>query len=813
MAIFPITTAFLTGVRDKSENILTLQSMKRTTISRFLQALTHYYKIFRNSSAGKAIFWYLKFRPAKEIKKRFKILQWTLYVLSWIILFIFCLDLNLFWLFGKSPHIRQINNPRLNVSSELYSADGKMIGKYFSENRTPVKYEDLSPALIQSLVLTEDVRFYKHHGFDFVATLGIVKSLMKGDKRGGSTITQQLVKNLFKTRTNYSRGLLGHIPVIKTIIYKIKEIETSVKIELFYTKNEIITMYFNTVDFGSNLYGIRTASKTFFNRKPSELDYNQSALLIGILKAPTYYSPIYHPERSVERRNIVLGQLLKYEEIDSVQFGKLSAMPLNLDLSFESNYDGEALYFRQAVANNIKKWLKDNDYDLYSSGLKIHTTLDSRMQKYAEDAVKEHLSRLQKTFYWHWEGKNPWIADNGKEIPGFIESLAKKTKFYKSISKKYKNNLDSINYYINLPRKMTLFSWQGEMDTTLNLLDSLRYSKKLLHTGFLAMDPQNGEVKVWIGDIDFRFFKFDHVRQFRRQPGSTFKAFLYAAAIDTGYGPCDTKQDIPVTVTYQENGETKSWSPHNADWEFTGSTMTLKHAFAKSVNSIAVQLVKEIGWGKVIEYAHKLGITSDLAHVPSVCLGSSDVSLYELVNAYCAFINGGYRVTPVLVTKITDRSGKILYEDRGTKTRVLSDETAFLMLQLLLGGLTEPGGTTQALFEYDLFRYNTDFGGKTGTSSNHSDGWFIGVTPGLIGGAWVGAEEISVHFRTSELGEGCKTATPIYGKFMEKILRDHRFDYLKRRFPKPSFKVSKNYSCHTYSVKKDSFQNDSLQTP
>jgi len=784
--------------------------MKKNEFKKYLSFIIRYYRLFMQTRVGKAINWYLHFRPKKELKRRKKILQWSVYILSWIILLLFCIDNNLFWLFGKSPHIHQINHPKLSIASELYSADGKLLGKFFNENRTPVKFEDISPALINTLVLTEDVRFYKHSGIDFVASFGVIKSLFKGEKRGGSTITQQLVKNLFKTRTNYSRGILGFIPLVKAIIYKAKEIITALKIELFYSKKEILTMYFNTVDFGSNLYGIRTASKCLFNEKPCELGYNHSALLIGLLKAPTYFSPIYHPERAKQRRNTVLGQLLKYNEINRKTYDSLISLPVELDLNMETNYDGKALYFRQAVSNHLKKWLKDNEYDLYADGLKIYSTIDSHMQEYAEEATREHMSHLQRTFYWHWEGKSPWVDDNGIEIPGFIESLAKKTKYYDRIYKKYNGNTDSLNYYINLPRKMTVFTWKGERDTLLSLMDSLRYSKKLLHAGFIAMDPNTGFVKTWVGGIDYKYFKFDHVKQFRRQPGSTFKAFLYAAALDKGYGPCDIKQDIPVTVNYIENGQAKTWAPHNADGEFSGSTMTLKHAFARSVNSIAVQLVKEIGWAKVIEYAHRLGITSPLANVPSVCLGSSDVSLYELVDAYCCFVNDGYRVEPVLLTKITDKNGKVLYTEDTKKARVLSEETAFLMMQLLWGGLTEPGGTTQALFEYDLFRYNTDFGGKTGTSSNHSDGWFIGVTPGLIGGAWVGAEELCVHFRTSELGEGCKTATPIYGKFMEKVLRDSRFNYLKQRFPKPKIKIKKNYSCHTFATKRDSLKKDSL---
>lgn len=753
---------------------------------------------------------FLKFRPKKELKFSIKLFQWCAYILTWIFIVIFCIDINLFWLFGKSPHVHQINNPKQSIASELYSADGVLLAKYFNENRTPVKYQDLSSDLVNCLIYTEDARFYSHHGYDIMSTFGILKSLSKGEKRGGSTITQQLVKNLFKTRSNYSRGLFGYIPIIKIFIYKVKEILTSLKIELFYSKQEILTMYFNTVDFGSNIFGIKTASKSFFKQNPKELSVENAALLIGILKAPTYYSPISHPDRATQRRNLVLKQLLKYEYINSKQYDSIIIKPLYLNYSTETNYDGKALYFRQAVTKELRDWLNENQLDLYSDGLKIYTSIDSRMQNYAEESVKEHLTRLQRTFNDHWRGKNPWVDENNVEIPNFIETIAAKTKYYKIISKKFNSNIDSINHYINLPRKMTVFSWKGDRDTSLSLLDSIRYSISLLHSGFIAMDPFDGSVKAWVGGIDYKYFKFDHVKQSKRQPGSTFKAFLYAAALDYGYAPCDTKMDVPVTLTYYENGKLKSWSPHNADWVFSGQSMSLKHAFAKSVNSIAVQLVKEIGWKKVIEYAHKLGIKSTLANVPSVCLGSSAVSLYELVDAYCAFINGGNKVEPLLVTKIANDNGKTIYKKEPITEKVLSDETAYLMMMLLWGGLTEPGGTTQALFEYDLFNYKTDFGGKTGTSSEHSDGWFVGVTPRLVAGAWVGADDVHVHFLTSELGEGCKTALPIYGKFMEKVLADKNFSYLKEKFPKPKTKIYKNYNCHTYYTKKDTLKADSI---
>jgi len=722
-----------------------------------------------------------------------------------LILFIFLVLVDLYFLlmFGKSPKLSQINNPKQKTASELYAADGKMIGKYFDENRTPIKFIELSPVLIKTLINTEDVRFYEHHGIDLRATFSILWYMVKGEKRGGSTITQQLVKNLFKTRNNYSRGLLGHIPGIKTLIYKSKEWITALKIELFYNKDEILTMYFNTVDFGSNAYGIKTAARTFFNIKPSQLNIEQSALLVGILKAPTYYSPISHTDRALERRNIVLGQLLKYKVISQPEFDSICKIPISLNYSVENNYDGKAPYFREAVSSYLKSWLKEKELNLYEDGLKIYTTLDMGMQQYAEEAMEEHLKRLQKRFFQHWEGENPWRKENGDEISDFIDKIVVKTDHYKNLTKLFPNQKDSVGFYLNKARIMRVYTYKGERDTLLSTIDSIKYYNSLLHAGFITMDPINGYVKTYIGGINFNKFKFDHVIKSKRQPGSTFKAFVYTAAIENGYAPCDKLNDVPVTYKYTEKGMHKSWSPSNADWKFTGSSVTLKYAFAKSINSIAVQLTQEMGWKKVIEYAHKLGIKTKLADVPSVCLGSSDVSLFELITAYCPLINEGYKIEPILVTKITDRKGRVLYEMQPKKERVISEETAFLMCQMLQGGLHEPGGTTQALFEYDLFSDNkTDFGGKTGTSSNHSDGWFLGVTPNLISASWVGADNRSVHFRTSELGEGCKTALPIYGLFMEKLLKDPRYADYKKKFDKPKIKISKIIAAILIFIKK-----------
>lgn len=725
------------------------------------------------------------------------------------ILFLVIVDLNLFWLFGKSPRIREINNPKYEITSELYSADGKLLAKYFNKNREPVSYREISPLLIKTLIAVEDNRFYQHNGIDMKASLAIFWYAAQGERRGGSTITQQLVKNLFKTRDNYSKGLFGHIPGVNTIIYKTKEWINALKIEWYYSKEEILTMYLNTVDFGSNTYGIKTAAKTFFSTSPMKLTAPQCATLVGLLKAPTYYSPIVNKKRSIERRNLILDILQEQKIISFSEAYDFKKQPLQLLLNFEENYNGEALYFRGAVAKYLKEWLDENGLSLYEDGLKIYTTIDSRMQTYAEESVKENMMRIQHTFNNVWSNQNPWVDDKGQEIPGFIDNIAKQTRMYSYLKEKYGSNSNLTQYYLNKPRKTKVYTWNGIRDTMISTMDSIRHHLRFLHAGFVTMDPNNGQIKCWVGGINYKHFKYDHVKQSKRQPGSTFKMFTYAAAIDNGYGPCDKLVDKSITIKYTENGEEKTWHPQNITWVFTGHNMSLKYAFAKSVNAIAVQLTENLGWDKVIAYAHKMGIKSELQQVPSVCLGTSDVSLLELLTAYCPAVNSGYAIEPMLVTRIEDHEGNIIKEFTPVRKQIFTEENAFLMLQLLLGGMTEPGATTQALFSYDLFRSKIQFGGKTGTSQNLSDGWFIGVTPKLVGGAWVGGQYRSIHFKDNNHGEGCKTALPIFGRFMEKVLADPDYDSLKVAFQKPVGKISKEYTCHTYLPKTDTLFVDS----
>ena len=751
-------------------------------------------------------------RIPREAPFWMKVLLAGIYTLVFFLIYILAVDINLLWLFGNSPHIREIRNPEINLTSELYSSDGKVIGTLFVENRTPVEFGDLPDNLVDALISTEDVRFYRHHGVDLKATIAAVWSTLKGDKRGGSTITQQLVKNLFKTRTDYSTGVLGNVPGVSTLISKTKEWINAIKIELYYSKEDIITMYLNTVDFGSHAFGINSAASTFFNCAPVELQSHQSALLIGVLKAPTFYSPVSNPENALNRRNQVIAQMVKYGNLSRKEGDSLIGLPLEVKFKRKDKGLGSVSYFRDAVARSLQKWSRETGHDIWTEGLKIYTTIDSRMQKHAEEAMAEHMKRLQQVFNAGGGNVNvPWRDESGKEIPQYFIKAASELPYYREFIARMGVGSDSVRKTLETKRKMKVFTWNGPRDTVLNVLDSIRHYKRFFQNGFVAIEPSSGHIKAWVGGIDPNYFKYDHVNQSKRQPGSLFKAFIYTAALENGYDPCDQMTDQPVSIRYTENGEEKVWQPHNVDWSHSGM-MTLKHAFARSVNSIAVQLAEKVGWFRVIEYAHKLGIRSALDSVPAVCLGSSDVNLLEMVTAYCTFVNGGFLNEPILVSRIEDKTGNIIYEAKQDKKRVLNEETAFLMTIMLRSGMTEPGGTPQGLFEYDLFRFNTDFGGKTGTSSDYMDGWFIGVTPGLVAGSWVGNDDRSIHFRSSHIGEGLRTAMPVYGKFMEKVLKDESLKHYRQKFPKTEKKINRNYTCQTVLPKADTLvmESDSL---
>ncbi|GAA4333578.1 transglycosylase domain-containing protein [Mucilaginibacter gynuensis] len=706
--------------------------------------------------------------------------------------------------------MQDIKMPTLSVGSEVYTADGKLIGQYFKENRSPVDFKSISPNLINALVATEDERFYKHNGVDVVSFFSSMLSTAKGDRRGGSTITQQLAKNLFKTRKKKSQGVVRYIPVLSTVVYKFKEWLTAFKIEHIYSKQEILTMYFNTVPFGNNTFGVKTAALKYFDKTPDLVNPAEAATLIGMLKATSTYNPIRNPKRAIERRNVVLGQMKKNNYLNEAQYKSNVSLPLNLDLRYVDNDSHGDSYIRRAVEKWLDKWCKDNDYNLYEDGLKIYTTIDSRLQQYAEEAVVEKMKSLQKRFNNVWGDKNPWRDSKGEEIKDFILKNEQRLPIYKLLEKKYKGDTVQIQNYFKTKKRMKVFTWNGEKDTTFSSIDSIKYYAHILNTGMITIEPTTGKIKVWVGGIDYKYFNYDHVKQSRRQAGSTFKPFAYLTALDNGYTPCDKFTDKPVTIKYKDNGKDEVWQPNNADFNFSYREMSLRWAMGRSVNSITAQLTEKVGWDKIVEYAHKCGIESPLKSVPSVSLGSNDVSVYEMARAYSTFLNKGEKIDPLLVTKITDQQGNVLQEFTLKTERVLSEETAWLMLYMFRGGMEEPGGTSQALWEYDIWKKNNQIGGKTGTSSDYVDGWYMGITKDLVTGIWVGADDRSVHFKTSETGEGSRTALPIFGRFMEKVYGDPKSGYTYGAFPKPWVKITKEYMCPSPHISVDTTSTDSM---
>ncbi|WP_432711941.1 transglycosylase domain-containing protein [Pedobacter sp.] len=744
----------------------------------------------------------------KEISNKY--IRYLFIFVFCILIFFSALQLNFLWLFGYSPSYKDIKAPTQRVGSELYTADSVLIGRYFKENRTPVNFNEISPNVINALVATEDARFYQHIGIDFRSLISSTISTATGDKRGGSTITQQLAKNLYRTRYNKAQGVIKHIPVVRTVITKFKEWMTAIKLESNYSKNDIITMYLNTVSFGNNTYGIKTASRVYFDKQALDLNIPEAALLVGMLKGTTTYNPLRSPERALERRNVVLAQMNKYKYINNEQLNTYKNSPLKLkEGQVDDSSDGDS-YLRSAVAKYLEKWCTENGYDLYEDGLKIYTTIDSKLQKYAEEAVNEQMKTLQRRFYSVWGKEDPWY-DSEKNKVDYPARAKKNLPAFASLVKKYNNNTDSIDAYFNKKKKMKIFTWNGDRDTLFSTMDSIAYYGKILNTGMMTLDPFEGKIKVWVGGIDHKFFKYDHVNQSKRQAGSTFKPFAYLAALESGLSPCDTFTDKPVSISYQEHGKTEVWEPKNSSYSNTYQEMSLRLAMARSVNTITAQVTEKVGWDNVVKWAHQVGIDSKLESVPSVSLGSNDVTVFEMVKAYGTFLNNGIKTDPILVERITDLDGKVIKEFKAKKTRVLTEEISWLMLYMFRGGMEEPGGTSQALWEWDLWKKNNQIGGKTGTSSDYVDAWYMGITKDLVTGVWVGCDERTAHFKNGETGEGARTALPIFAKFMEKVYHDESTGYTYGPFPKPTVKINIKYNCPTPRYVPETSDSDTLQ--
>ncbi|WP_439880619.1 penicillin-binding protein 1A [Pontibacter sp. MBLB2868] len=747
--------------------------------------------------------------PKKSFYPKVVSALWILFLggFAALVIYIYAVSINFLNLFGELPNMRTLENPKSALSSELYSADNQVLGKYFRENRTPADYEELPENLVQALVATEDVRFEEHSGIDPEAMARVAAAILTGQsKGGGSTLTQQVAKNLFRTRGDeLNNGLLNSVPGLRTLIHKTKEWIMSVKLEQSYTKKEIMVMYLNIFEFGSNAFGIKSASRTFFNKNVKDLTVEESAVLVGLFKNPTYYSPRFNPENSKMRRNVVLSQMVKYGFLPEEEFMKLKDKDIDLDYRVENQNIGLAPYFRTEASKFLLQWCRENGYDLYADGLKIYTTIDSRMQQYAEQAMAEHMQNQQKVFFEHWKGRNPWVDRDNREIKNFPEVAIKRTDRYRSLNARFDGNQDSINYYLNKKVPMTIFTWNGEEERMMSPMDSLKYYKHFLQAGFMAMEPQTGHIKAWVGGINYKHFKYDHVKQGARQPGSTFKPFLYTAAIENGYYPCyeviDTKVCIPLP-------DGNMWCPNNADNKYSGQKFTLRKALAESVNSVSAFLVNKLGAETLVKTAKRMGITTPLDPTPSLALGTSDVTLYDMVGAYSTFVNGGTWIEPNFITRIEDKHGNVIAEFAPKTVEALSEETAYLMVHMLKAA-AEPGGTAY----YGLRHRNglkNEIGAKTGTTQNQSDGWFMGLTPNLVCGTWVGGEDRSIHFRSIALGQGNKMAMPIYGAFMQKIYADKSLDVSKDAFPKPLAPLSVELDCAKYNqgVQIDSTQQD-----
>lgn len=722
-------------------------------------------------------------------------------------LYVYTVSINLFGLFGEMPSIREVENPENDLSSELMSADGVSLGKYFRYNRSQVAFEDLSDDLVNSLLLSEDHRFYQHSGLDFQAFLRVMYGLVTlNPAGGGSTITQQLAKNLYtrNPQKNLDGGLarLGRYP--RRIIQKTKEWMISVELEKNFTKEEIIAMYLNTAEFVNNSYGIKVAAETHFDKQPDSLNLHESALLVGMLQNPALYNPVRYPERALKKRNEVLRKIYqhKYQITTQAELDSIVALPLDLNFSIQNQNSGLAPYFRTVIGNYLMAWCRERDIDLWNSGLKIYTTIDSRLQRYAEEAVAEHMAVLQQSFNEEWKkrNQNPWVDDDGKEIRGFLQSRIKKSTAYKVLADRYGEGSDSLRIMLNLKRPMTVFTWKGERDTLFSLYDSLDHYERFLQTGMMAMDPETGNIKAWVGGIDHKYFKYDHVKQGTRQPGSTFKPFVYGLAMEVGYSPCQKMMDLSPGFK-MPSGE--FWYPPNFDGSRgSGEQMTIRQAMARSVNSITAQMMQSLKAENVVEFAHRVGIESKLDAVPSLCLGTSDVSLYEMVGAYSTFVNNGIHTQPFFLTRIEDKNGNVIENFVPKTKQAISDQTAYKMIYMLMGGVEEAGGTSQGLPKE--LKEDNEIGGKTGTTNNASDGWYIGLTHNLVTGIWVGGDERSIHFPSWVFGQGTRSARPIWSKFMTRVYADESTGIIKGNFRRPASGLDITLDCSRYNETADS---------
>jgi penicillin-binding protein 1A len=717
-------------------------------------------------------------------------------------------------LFGSMPSFEDLENPDSNLATEIISSDGVVIGKYFKTNRSQLKYSDLPKSLVEALVATEDARFYDHSGIDGRGTLRAVFSL--GTNGGASTLTQQLAKQLF-----HGEGS-KFLPF--RIVQKIKEWIIAIRLERQYTKNEILAMYCNVYDFGNYSVGVSSAAQTYFSKDPKDLTMDESAILVGMFKNSGLYNPVRNPEGVKNRRNVVLSQMEKAKMITTAEKLRLQALPIALHFKLESHREGTATYFREYLRDYMKKWVAENkkpdgsDYDIYKDGLKIYTTIDSRMQLHAEEAVSEHMKNLQQQFFIEQKtNKNaPFVNITQAETERLMMQAMKNSTRW-SIMKDMDKSEDDIIASFKVKTKMRIFTWKGERDTTMTPMDSIRYFKHFLQSGLMAMEPQTGNIKAWVGGINYKYFQYDHVGQGARQVGSTFKPFVYATAIEQlNMSPCDSILDGPFMIHKGRHNVTADWEPRNSDNRYRGM-VTLKQGLANSINTVSAKLIDRVGPEAVVELTHKLGVKTEIPAQPSIALGAVDITVEDMVAAYSTFANQGVYVKPQFLSRIENKSGEVIYEPIPESHDVLNKDIAFAVIKLLEGVTetgsgarlrTQGGGSGDNRWTGYPYMFKNPIAGKTGTTQNQSDGWFMGMVPNLVTGVWVGCEDRSARFKSLTYGQGATAALPIWGYFMKLCYADPGLQVSKSEFERPA-NLSIKVDCYTRpAVVKDTTQTE-----
>lgn len=718
-----------------------------------------------------------------SVKRKYKRLFWVLFATPVVLVFLLFFSISAGW-WGFMPSFEELENPKSNLASEIYSADGQLLGTFYIHNRSNIQYEDLSPNLINALLATEDIRFRYHSGVDIRSVFRVLFRTILGGQRsagGGSTLTQQLAKNLFPRQQNLSTAQI--------VVIKLKEWVTAARLERNYTKDEIIAMYLNTVDFGSHAFGIKSAAKTYFNTQTDELKKEEAAVLVGLLKAPSWYHPVRNPERALGRRQVVLTQMARYNYITREELDSLRNIPLDMSqFQLQDHHTGIATYLREYLRTELREWGKSktkpdgSHYDIYRDGLKIYTTIDSRLQKYAEEAVEVHMKNyLQPEFYRHWQGYTnaPYDTEltNEQVESNIRNSVRRSDRFHNMRAQGYSE--EEIMASFEEPVPMRVFSWEGSVDTVMTPMDSIWYHKHFLHAGMMSVEPHTGHVKAYVGGNDFRHFQFDHVTGIRRQVGSVFKPFLYTLAMQEGeFGPCTQVPNTPVSF---ELWDGTLWTPGNSGDDREGEMVTLQWALANSINYVSAYLMKRYSPEALIRLVRRMGIQSPIDPVPAISLGTPDLSVYEIVGAMATYANKGVYIEPTFVTRIEDQSGNLVEAFVPDRQEAMNEETAWLMLELMKGVVSE--GTGRRL----NFRYGFDhpIAGKTGTTQSNSDGWFVGITPDLVSGVWVGGEDRAIRFRDLTLGQGANTSLPIWAEYMTRVYEDNSLNISMEDFETP----------------------------